>query len=345
MRVPAVISYLCLACLATAAPAPAETTGSDAAFPLHVQADASFFCDNTEYHNEYGTGQTLMGAYTSLYLVYERPSFAFSLGCFLRRDFGEEQEVSEALPLFRFSCQRSHYRLLAGVIDSRNNHGLHEAMLVRQYGLIYPVEEGLQILARYKNLSADAWINWYLLNTPEHREFFAGGLYGKATWPLVSAEVGLRVSHHGGQLYEVGPVSDNLSGMVRWTISDTWSTLDAEFGFVGTLLGSLDVPDRDAADGSVKGFGADLEFFIAPKGWRIYYCLFSGHDFIVEQGNPLYRTEEAFHRFGLRKIMVIEDMVRARFQAEGLVIDSDLEYNYSLIIDVFLNLFHRSPDR
>ncbi len=341
MRLPALMSCLFLVCLAAGVSSPALASESGPAFPIFGQVDATFFCDNTEYFNSYVTGQTLVGAHTSVYLVYERPSFDFSLGVYLRRDFGDEQEVSDVLPLFRFRCQMSHYRLLAGVIDSSNNHGLPDALLVRQYGLTEPIEEGLQLKAQYKNLSADAWINWYLLNTPEHREFFAAGIVGEATWPLVSTEVGLRVSHHGGQLYSVGPVSDNYSGMLRLTISDDWAAIDGGFGFVGTLLAARAKQDRSIASNDATGCGADVEVFIAPKGWRIYYGLFVGNNFVVEQGNPLYRTEEAFHRFGLLKVFDIEDLVRVRFQTEGVVVDSKLEYNYSLTIDAFLNFFDR----
>ena len=45
--------------------------------------------------------------------------------------------------------------------------------------------------------------------------------------------------------------------------------------------------------------------------------------------------------FGLLKVFVIEDLVRLRLQTEGVMIDSKLEYNYSLTIDAFLNLFGR----
>jgi len=131
-RLPPLMSYLYLVCQAVGASAPALASNSGLTLPVLLQIDASFFFDNTEYHNPYWTGRTLSGAHTSLYMVYERPSFDLALGAFLQRDFGDEQEVTEAKTFFRFRCKMSHYRLLAGVIDSNNNHGLPDALLVRQ---------------------------------------------------------------------------------------------------------------------------------------------------------------------------------------------------------------------
>lgn len=312
--------------------------------PIYFITDASFYCDNLEYDNPYQVGQTFFGVYASLSLAYVKPNFDLSLGAFLQRNFGDEEEVSKALPLFRFRYRRPHFRLLAGHLDSGYNHGLPEALLAQEYPFVYPVEEGLQVLAQYENLKADAWINWYLLNTPEHREFFAAGVHAEAVWTHLAVDLGFRVSHHGGQLYDAGPVTDNFSGMLRFVLSDEWPALDAEIGVTGTLLGSVDNPDRETSGERTQGFGGEGEVFISPKGWKIYYRIFSGHDFLVEQGEPIYRTQKPLHRFGVRKTFHLDKQVRARFQVEGLIIDSSLEYNYLLVIDVFLNiLLHRFP--
>ena len=326
-------------------PAPAmgfngETNG----VPLYLRTDATFYCDNLEYDNAYQVGRTFFGAHASLCLAYVKPHFDLSLGAFVQREFGDEDEISKALPLFRFRYKRPHFQLLAGHLDSGYNHGLPEALLAQEYAFAYPVEEGLQVLARVKNLKADAWINWYLLNTQEHREFFAAGAHAEAVWTHLSVDLGFRMSHHGGQLFDTGPVSDNFSGMLRFVLSDEWPALDAEIGISGTLLGSIDIPDREMGGTRTEGYGGEGECFLSPKGWKFYYRIFSGHDLLVEQGELIYRTPKPLHRFGLRKTFHLDEQVRARFQVEGLIIDSSLEYNYFLVIDVFLNLFlHRFP--
>ena len=313
--------------------------------PVYLEADATFYCDNLEYENPFSVGRTYLGAYTSLALAYVRPAFDLSLGALVQRDFGDEEEVSRALPLFRFRYRTPWFQLLLGRLHSAGNHSLPEPILARQYPYQYPVEEGLQFLAHQDNLKADLWINWYLLNTPEHREFFAAGFHSQAEWSFVSADLGLRVSHHGGQLHEEGPVSDNFSGMFRLLLSFRWPALDADFGASGTLLGSRDQPDRKHSGQQTRGYGAEGECFFSPGGWKLYYRCFSGEDFFVEQGDPLYRTEKPLHRFGLLKTFQLDNAVRARLQGEGVVIESVLEYNYALVVDVSLDLLlHRFPE-
>jgi len=133
--------------------------------------------------------------------------------------------------------------------------------------------------------------------------------------------------------------------MIRCVLSKQWSFLDSEIGVSGTLLGSIDNPDRDVSAERTEGYGGEAEIFFSPKGWRFYYRIFSGCDFLVEQGEPLYRTDKPLHRFGLRKTFFWDERVRAHFQTEGVLVDSSLDYNYFLVIDVFLDLLlHRFPD-
>jgi len=325
-----------------AAQAAAGPTTPPAGPSLAAAVDASFYCDNLEYENVYSVGRTYFGAWASLGLVYAGPAFDLSLGALVQRDFGDEEEVSRALPVFRFRYRTPGMQVLFGRLHAGNNHGLPEALLARQYPYRYPVEEGLQFLARHENLQADLWINWYLLNTPAHREFFAAGFYSQASRSFLTADLGLRVSHHGGQLYEVAEVSDNLSGMFRLLLSFSWPALDAEFGASGTLLGSLDEPDRERSWREKRGYGVEGECFFSPRGWKLYYRCFAGEDFRVEQGDPLYRTEKPLHRFGLLKTFRLAEQVAARLQGEGVVIESALEYNYAFVVDLSLDLLlHR----
>ncbi|MGW8323481.1 MAG: hypothetical protein ACWGSD_18200, partial [Thermodesulfobacteriota bacterium] len=124
------------------------------------------------------------------------------------------------------------------------------------------------------------------------------------------------------------------------------SFLDSEIGVSGTLLGSVDDPDREGvSDLRTEGYGGEAEVFFSPKGWKLYYRIFSGCDFHVGQGEPLYRTQKPLHRFGVQKTFFCDERVRARLQAEGIYIDSTLDYNYFLVIDVCLDLLlHRFPD-
>lgn len=334
---------LCLPCLRPARAPAAEAPPPG--FPVYLHADASFYVNNLEYFNEFDTGKTFFGAETSLYFTVDRPRYDFSLGVFLKRDYGDEDGLSDVLPLFRFRYKTDGCKFILGFIDSRNNHGLPEAMLALQYPFYYPVEEGAQFLARGRHLRADAWINWYLLNTPEHREFFAAGLHTEASWRFVSCELGLRITHHGGQAYNEGLVSNNLSGMLRCTLSEHWDALKADFGLALSAYGSNVLEKGVLAGGgnrSITGYGGEAECFFAPWGWKLYYRVYSGDDLIVEQGDPLYRTNKPLHRFGVRKHFSINNTVRSRLQLEGVVIDGDLDYNYLLVVDVFLDLFlHR----
>ncbi len=326
-------------------PGSALEDGQNPGFPIFLHTDASFYVNNLEYFNGFAEGKTFFGAETSLYFTMDRPSFDLSLGVFLKREFGDEDGLSEVLPLFRFRYKTRVASFTLGFLDSRNNHGLPEAILALQYPFYYPVEEGAQILVRYGNFRADAWINWYLLNTPEYREFFATGFHASAAWPFVSCEAGLRLTHHGGQIHESGPVTINLAGMIRCVLSDHWPALNADFGVAGTLYGSVDA-EKDALPGGetekLFGCGGEAEAFFAPWGWKLYYRVFFGRDLVVEQGDPFYRTGKPLHRFGLRKSFTIQNLVRTRLQLEGIYVESNFEYNYLVVVDVFLDLFlHR----
>jgi hypothetical protein len=287
---------------------------------------------------------TFVGVYSSLYFSYQRPDFDLSLGVLWQRDFGDEDEVSDAFALYRFRYRGDHFNLWAGSIDARGNHRLPDALVAEQYPILYPVEEGLQLLARTRNLEADVWVNWYLQNTPDHREFFAGGLYVQAGRTPFTAALGFRVTHHGGQLFSSGPVADNLSGMLRCTVTGTPCLLDTELGVTATLLGALDDPDRDGVDRKQEGYGVEGEVFVVPKGWRFYYSIFSGHAFRVEQGNPMYRTEKPFHRFGIRKTLALAPPIALRLKLEGAYIEADMEYSYSLFIDIALDILLKRLD-
>jgi len=325
--------------------APGPLGAGDPGFPVFLHADASFYANDLEYFTELSPGKTYFGADTSLYFTVERPSFDLSLGVFLKRDFGDEAGLSDVLPLFRFRYKIPWASFTLGFLDSRDNHGLPEALLAQQYPFRYPVEEGAQILVRAGSLRADAWINWYLLNTPEHREFFAAGLHASASRRFLSVELGFRVSHHGGQEFDVGLVTHNLSGMVRGVLSHRWQALQADYGLAFTMYAAGDYEKEALPDGRTKeviGYGGEAECFFSPWGWRLYYRIFSGKDFIVEQGDPLYRTEKPLHRFGVRKTLAIQNLVQARLQFEGVMVESELDYNYLLAVDVSLDLFlHR----
>jgi len=343
-------ALLCVLLVAWPAPGLGSAPGAappepDPGFPLLLHADAGFYANNLEYFNPFEDGKTFFGAQTSLYFTVDRPAFDLSLGVFLKREFGDEDALSDVLPLFRFRYKTPWCKLILGFLDSSDNHGLPEALLAQQYPFYYPVEEGAQFLARGRRLRADAWINWYLLNTPEHREFFAAGVHGAGSWRFLSCELGLRITHHGGQEYRNGRVSHDLAGTVRCTLSERWDALDADFGAALSAYGSQWVEKGVLPGGgsqTVAGYGGEAEVFFAPWGWKLYYRLYGGRDLIVEQGDPLYRTGQPMHRFGVRKRLSINHMVRARLQLEGVVIENGFDYNYLVVVDVFLDLFlHR----
>lgn len=320
---------------------PPEARG---AATLRVSVDTTFYYDNTEYFNRYRAGATLLGAHASASLMYEQPSFDLSLGAFWQRDFGDDSEVSKALPLYRLRYKGRHIRFITGFIEPRNNHGLPDALLVRQYSLLYPVEEGMQLLANHRNLRIDVWTNWFLVNTAAHREFLAAGLHVRAHVSHLTGFLGFRVTHHGGQLFDSGPVTDSLGGMIGCTAATDLPALDTQIGASVTLLGSHDNPAQPLPDGSL-GYGIEAEAFIVPLGWRFYYRVFSGWNLRVEQGNPMYRTEKPFHRFGVRKHFPIGSEVWGRMQLEGVVLDSRLEYSYFLVLDVSLRLLLATLER
>jgi hypothetical protein len=308
--------------------------------PIHIGIQTDFYADNTEYSNRFRKGETLFGAYSLVYLSYCHPRFDLSLGGFYKRDYGDEKGVTDALPLFRFRYLHDWFTYTAGFLDSSNNHGLPDAILIEQYPFIYPVEEGMQFKARYGDLVADVWVNWYLRDTTNHREFFAAGFNTTFCRDIFVLELGGRVSHHGGQIYDTGLVSDSFAGLM--SIGCNGRAASTDLGLALTAMGDIDRPERPSNRNRTEGYGVQGEAFVSPWGWKLYYQIFSGNCFRVEQGDPIYQTEKALHRFGICHEFRLENFVTASLKAEGVSIESNLDYNYSVVITVFLDLvpFH-----
>ena len=129
-----------------------------------------------------------------------RPTFALEL-----RPFGD-------LALLRFGTLDHHHGYHPAVLDeARYAYGrpiedTYNASLPPEaqrdlQDLAMPMENGGQVRLRYGDVSAEAFVDWQLLETATHREKFAVGVLGEYAAEWVEASFQYRLVHYGGQRF------------------------------------------------------------------------------------------------------------------------------------------------
>ena len=95
--------------------------------------------------------------------------------------------------------------------DRTTPHGLLPALAVETLWFTRGYEVGARLETDVAAFRQDAWFDYHRVNTPDHRESFDAGVVGRVGR---AGPVGLvyqwHVVHHGGQQYDVGPVSDSF---------------------------------------------------------------------------------------------------------------------------------------
>lgn len=258
-----------------------------------------FMADNTEFFNPYVSGKTLLGNSGQVVLFFEDgKTVRLDLGIYLLHWYGEKGPPGLVLPVMRIQYSKGgFYRFVFGnLITSVAGgtlvpHGLHRALLAEDYGYIRNQEYGFQSILDLPFLRHEGWINWNLLNTSSHREYFDFGNCLEAIAGPVRLIVQAYISHHGGQLFQSGPVAENLALLAGLQIEH-----DPETRFFGPLGASLfwltdkDQPDRAKPELSSTGYGWIVELFGTLYGFRLSSGYWKGNHFISEEGDALFRT-------------------------------------------------------
>jgi hypothetical protein len=261
----------------------------------------SFYGDDTEFGGPYRDGETILGGQLQTYLeiaVNDRTSVL--AGVYADRRSGGEKFLDPIDPILSFRYRTGASRFVLGTLITERRHGLLDPLEVSTLELTRPLESGLQWLLATKRVQTDFFLNWQKLNTPDHREVFDYGVVAKA--PLgagFSIEGQAHGLHHGGQLYDVGPVYNNIA----WGPGIRYEhavPIVGTFRAAAFRLGSSVSRDPVYRDRPTSGNGTLIRLGVSP--WsrsELFLVDWRGHDFFAAEGDRNYASvgsDPSFYR-------------------------------------------------
>lgn len=340
---------LVLVCCLGASPAFAQP-------PVAVETDLTFYGDNTEFHNPFRKGETLLGVHGRLFVEADLSDrTALRLGVFGNQRFGAEHGFHNVRPVVALVIRGREHELVFGALDpgapvarggpDRDGpHGLLAPLQRETLAFTRGYEAGLQWIRRTGRERHEAWINWQQLNTPGQREIFDAGLNGRLSLaPAFALALQTHVVHHGGQLFQDGPVSDSVvvgPGAVVTRPLGRLERVTAEF----YLMGSFYRPDREQRSRDRWGVGGLARVSGERAGWRGHLLAWRGCDFIKEEGDEnylslrrdgrRYRGIRDYSEVGVTRIVRLAP--DGEFQASARLhrVEGHYEYSYRLVARV-----------
>lgn len=306
---------------------------------IGIKLDSYSYFVNLEYSGEatkYREGQTFFGQHLILGLVY-RPheTVKFTAGGFFGRTFGHDDELEEIQPYLQFAWKpNEHFELTFGNLN-RDRHTFLDAIFDDTLHLERrPTETGFELFGAYKWLTQSAWINWQAINTEAHREKFDVGAITNVDLNYVILDFQFHWSHRGGQLFDNGPLTNDLTTALGAKVLLPIPGLD-EAGVSGHWLHSYWKPDS-LIDESFSGDGAEFGAWLTYKGYKLWVTYWTGDNFWTEDGDPFYQADNHF-KFGLKKTWEITDWISVGAAVDGLVVDGGTFFNEYLFISLRAN--------
>ena len=344
-----------LAMLALAAAVPAAAAG-----PVTISADGLFYGDNTEFFNRYREGETIFGVWGRVTAsVPLGPNVEVRGGVFGNERFGSERSFELVRPVLQLRVGSERSRFVFGTLDTVRPvpgggpdrltlHGLLPPIQIETLALTRPHEAGVQWLVASGRVTNDLWLNWQKLNTPEHREVLDAGTAGRVrVHGPFSAALQVHVVHHGGQLYDVGPVSDSWAFALGAVATPRVPFVDS---FEAELYGlaSKDKPNRELGSETTSGRAVMLRVSATKLGFRTHLIVWNGRDFAKEEGDANYLSrggDGVFHpgtrhyaELGLAKVLRPVEGVVVDASARLHKVESKIEYSYRLVARVDFDL-------
>jgi hypothetical protein len=289
-----------------------------------------------------------MGGSLKSYISFlQNKYFTLNLGFWAILFYGDEDIVSDVKPLGSYTFHVDDiFSFTMGYIDNISRHYMLDALQSEQLEYTRQVEYGFQILFKNTYIYHDAWVNWNLLNTPEHREYFdAGGNLDIYLYNFILNAQGYW-SHHGGELFRDGPVQNSLS--VALGLENFYLFKNKIFHRFGLKLYYLtDKEDFLGAEGADStGYGVLSELYLQVLTFTCYLDYWKGDNFITEEGNPLYRNNQWIF-WGVRNetnIFEISDFI-FEFRMHHFRDNDEFSYQYRFglktALDFGVNYFSR----
>jgi hypothetical protein len=318
----------------------------------HVTATADFlfYGDNTEFSNPFRSGETTFGvAGSAAFAIDLGEHVRFHAGIFGNGRFGSPADVEQWRPVVSFELHNERSRLRFGTFEAPRRpeglgpdrvvpHGILPPMQIETLAFRRPWEAGLEWEHDGQRIQHDVWINWQKLHTPTRREVFDAGARVETPLTTMFALTGqAHVVHHGGQQFNVGPVSDSsmyAGGVVLRPPAPEPGPLSLEL----YAIGSVHVPNRDRPELTIRGRAFFGRLAFERDDWRGHLIAWRGLDVVKEDGDPnysslrqdgtLYRKVRDYSEAGLAR--VFRFVPGAEFEAAARLhhIEGHFEYSY-----------------
>ncbi|MGE4056586.1 MAG: hypothetical protein AB7F99_17485 [Vicinamibacterales bacterium] len=286
-----------LVCAAALGLWPSTTLAQD---HVTARADFLFYGDNTEFSNPFRSGETTFGvAGSTAFAIDFGEHVRLHAGLFGNGRFGSPADVEQWRPVIAFELRNETSRFTMGTFDAPRRpegmgpdrivpHGILPALQIETLAFRRPWEAGLEWQYSGTRLRHDVWINWQKLHTPTRREVFDSGVRLEAPLtPVFAIGAQIHVVHHGGQQFDVGPVSDSsayAAGVVLRPPVPEPGPLTLELYAVR----SVHVPNRDEPALTTRGRAFFGRAALEIADWRGHLIAWRGLSVLKEDGDPNY---------------------------------------------------------
>lgn len=325
---------------------PADSRGQE----IHWKTEFVFYGDNTEFTHFYRVGETILGAQFKTFLRLDLgPRTSVDAGVFADYRDGGEKFLDPVKPILSFRYHTDTSLGVLGTLETRDRHGYLEPLEVTTLEFTRPIEYGLQWIESRPRFHADLYLNWQHLNTSASRETFdyGGVVSGDVTsWARLEAQ--LHGLHQGGQLFDVGPVRNNVVWAVGARLHRETRAL-GEASLAAFELFSKGKPDPFVDTSTITGHGTYLRGSVSPfRLVELFGIWWTGKDFISNEGdhnygspgldNTFYKSKRHYQEFGAVKKFEIEKRIAFDGEVRLHRIEGRVEYSYRLVVRVPFDL-------
>lgn len=322
-----------------------------------LRIDAVFFGDDSELSNPFRAGESILGSNQRIIAEIDAGEHAtLQFGVYALERAGSPSPIDKALPIVSLRLHSPTQRFTLGTLstdrpdfgpDRTTPHGLLPPLARETLWFTRSYEAGVQWQVRASQIAHELWFNYQQQNNPEHRELFDTGTTGRiAIRGPFAAAYQLHLVHHGGELYETGPVSDSFAYGPGVIIRGAVRPLDA-LSFEVFGLAAHDRPDRAASgERTVNGAGLFLRASAEKNGWRGHAIVWRGNDFNHEDGDTHYQSHYAtgapyrgtrdYSEAGLTKLFRSAPGVDVEASGRLHRVERDLGYSFRLLAIVNL---------
>lgn len=315
------------------------------------KSDLNFYGDNTEFTGPYRKGETLLGAYFKTFLeVNTGTKTQFYAGVFGDYRSGGDKFL-DVKPILSFRYHTDTSLGILGALQTVDRHGYLEPLEVTTLDFTRPIEYGVQWIENRPRFHADVYLNWQHLNTSESREIFDyGGVLREEATSFASLEAQVHGLHHGGQLFHVGPVTNNVVWGVGLRLHRDLPLAGASNLAVFSLQ-SKGKPDPSIDTPTIRGHGTYVRASIAPAGIvEAFFVWWRGTDFVTNEGDHnygspgldgYYRARRYYQELGLVRRHEIERGIDLDAEVHLQRVDGKIQYSYRLLVRVPFRLVLR----